>query len=154
MSEAAPSAPNGTTTLRSALRYAVLFAALGPLVAGTVAATVVTLLLTRLDGAGPSFDDVTGALRALAADVFIWAPEAYAAGTAPAALAGLAVGAFGANRRSPVVYLVAAGAGALAAVPAGLGDYVGQTVLLAADGAIAAVICTAIARRFSFRSRA
>jgi hypothetical protein len=151
MSEAA-TAPQ-RSPLGAALRYAVLFAALGPLVAGTVAAAVVTLLLTRLDGAGPSLDDVGDALRALAADVFIWAPEAYAAGTAPAALAGLAVGAFGANRKSPVVYLVAAVAGALAAVPAGLGDFVGQIVLLALDGAVAAVICTAVARRFSLRSR-
>ncbi|NEX94014.1 hypothetical protein, partial [Caulobacter sp. 17J65-9] len=101
----------------------------------------------------PTLDDAADALRALAADVFIWAPEAYAAGTAPAALAGLAVGAFGANRKSPVVYLIAALAGALAAVPAGLGDYAGQILLLAIDGAIAAVICTAVARRFSFRSR-
>ncbi|NEX95274.1 hypothetical protein, partial [Caulobacter sp. 17J65-9] len=91
MSEAAPPTPVASSPIRSALRYAVLFAVLGPLVAGTVAATVVALLLTRLDGAGPTLDDAADALRALAADVFIWAPEAYAAGTAPAALAGLAV---------------------------------------------------------------
>lgn len=139
--------------LATALRFAVLFAALGPLVGGLVAAVAVTLLLTRLNGAGPSLEGVTGALRALAADAFVWAPEAYAFGTAPAALAGLTVGAFSAVRSGWTVYMVALVAGALAVVPAGMGAYAGQVVLLAIDGAVAAVICTATARRFSFRQR-
>lgn len=132
--------------LGAALRFALVFAALYPALMAVLSGLPLTFLVSRLEGRGPRPSD---ALTLFLAEAPRLLTSAYVMGGLPAALAGVAVWAVAA-RAGPWAYLAAVLLGALipTVVLAGFEPLPVQIVLFGLCGAVAALICTWVARRF------